>query len=256
MLQQINLLNAFAPPPKPLLPPVKMLQIIGLLIIVLMGIYISAYAAKYKIDKEYRALSATQQLQAAKLADLSSQLPDSEAAKEIQNDVNKLTEAISNKVELLKIIDRPNKNFADYMQALAENILSGVWLKEIIIDQENQEVALLGRTLNANLVPVFLSEIAREKAFSEVNFKQIKLAKPLDNNFKMAFALRTTPDLENAYIFPEDSAAESKKEEAGKTSSAPSLSEKLGAFIKQQTEGSSRTEQGGLTGIIQKALGQ
>jgi hypothetical protein len=258
MQQQINLLNAFEPPPKPILPPEKMLKIMGVLIIILIGLYINLFIQKHKLDKEYKTLSSLHQIRAADLSKLSQQMPDSQSSKEVQSEVDKLTQAIGNKAELLKIIDRRNRSFADYMEALARQIQTGVWLKEIIIDQQDQNIALLGRTLNANLVPIFLTDLSREKAFSGVIFEQLKLVKPLNKNLNMAFALRTVHDAENIYIFPEDAEDNSQKENTDAKEDEKSTSQKLlEKFIKKDADNNkNENNAGGLTDLLQGVLGQ
>ncbi len=212
MQQQINLLNAFTPPEKPVLPASMMLRLLCLVIVVLTGLQVQAIFEKNVLDKRFALLSVTQEIRAGELATLSGQLPESDATENIQKEVSKLTEDIDKKAGLLKIAERANKTFSDYMQALAIRTLPGVWLKQISIDQKSGDITLLGRTLNSDLVPLFLAELGKESVFSNIEFKQLKLAKPASDKLNMAFALRTTPNFEDVYIFPEDAEQESAKD--------------------------------------------
>lgn len=204
MPQQINLLKAFAPPEKTVLPASMILKLLGLIVIIFCVLQAQILNKKSILDKKYDALIATEKIRASELDTLYKQLPKSESAESIQIEVEELTKNIETKTGLLAIAERANKTFSHYLQALAKRILPGIWLHQIIIDQTNGNISLLGRTLNSNLVPLFLAELGKESIFSNIEFKQLKIAKPANKKLNMAFALRTIPNFEEQYIFPED----------------------------------------------------
>ena len=245
MQQQINLLNAFAPPLKPILPASMLFKLLAVLIVILAGIQINGLLEKNKLDKKHDALLAVQELRGSELAQLSNQLPESVFSEEDKSEVDKLTKDIVSKTGLLEIISQPNRKFSDYMQALATKVTPGIWLKDIIIDQADDNIALLGRTLNSNLVPLFLADLVTTQAFSDVEFKQLKLAKPALAGKHMAFALRTKPNFEDIYIFPQD--ADDSRAAAGSSAggkSGTAANDIIGSLLKQITGG-----KGGLPGL-------
>jgi Tfp pilus assembly protein PilN len=72
-------------------------------------------------------------------------------------------------------IEDPAHSFAARLEALARRHVDGLWLKEIVADLGEGQLALRGFTSNPELVPTYLSGLSAEPALAGVRFDQIAI---------------------------------------------------------------------------------
>ncbi len=194
MQQQVNLLSGFTPPPKEVLHAKQILQIVGALVFVLLAYYGYAYWEFSKVQKARDTLKVQQEIKAQELLELAERFPKDAAKEELEGEVESLAREIESKSSLVKTMARANEGFSPYLEELAKEIVPGVWLKEIIIDQEKASVSLLGYALDSDLIPTFLQQLSQSKPFMSIDFKQLRMVKTkVDKKPVIGFALRTIP---------------------------------------------------------------
>jgi len=68
---------------------------------------------------------------------------------------------------------------ARYLQALARQSVEGLWLTEVTVAGNGDDIALRGRTLDPELVADYLRRLGREDALRGVAFNQLSFQRPL-----------------------------------------------------------------------------
>lgn len=73
--------------------------------------------------------------------------------------------------------------FSKYMQTLSQIVPKGLWLTEISIDQDAQDISLAGYSLQAVSVSLFLEGLQSSAAFGNVVFDLFYVKKVKDKNY-------------------------------------------------------------------------
>lgn len=100
----------------------------------------------------------------------------------LQADVDELSAVLRNRALLLKWVEQfaqqGAKGFSPYLAGLARQAVDGVWLTELEVDRETDNLALAGLTRDASLVPLYLERLRVEEAFAGRGFRHFELQRP------------------------------------------------------------------------------
>lgn len=70
------------------------------------------------------------------------------------------------------------RGFADFMRALAQQSMDGVWLTGFSVGAAGRDVSISGRALRAELVPVYLRRLGQDPYFAGRTFAALDLTQP------------------------------------------------------------------------------
>lgn len=116
--------------------------------------------------------------------------PDTES---LDNEIESLQTRIEARTELLARFDDlaiENQNgFYNQFHTLAEQYIPGLWLEGVNIDNKAR-IEVRGGTLNAQLVPVYLQQLAKQDDLSATPFETVKMTRPDPEQPKIGFVLR------------------------------------------------------------------
>jgi len=183
MSQQINLLNRALIKQKDLLNTNTIAITLGLLMVLMFGYY--AFS-----QKQLSLVTIQRSQVAEELSAMQAQLTQSallhaprELDKALQGQITQLELKEAMQQQVLQTVSlssaAPDKGYAALMRAFAKQTLEGLWLTGFNIDSHTQQLNINGRTLEANLVPEYLSRLSHEpalqgKQFSGLNMSQSK----------------------------------------------------------------------------------
>lgn len=182
MSQQINLFNPIFLKTKKVFSAIALFQAFAL---VLAGAALLAGYATYQaaglvnnadlVSAQLRGAEA----QVAKLrAETAVQLKD----KTLEVALAKLDAEIQSRQKIADILKRNDfgntQGFSPYMQAFARQIPSGLWLTGFTLDAGGAEINLQGRTLKPEFVPVYVSQLTREKIMQGKSFAALQMRLP------------------------------------------------------------------------------
>ncbi len=68
--------------------------------------------------------------------------------------------------------------FSAYLDALAREHVTGLWLTSFSIEGDGSHITLKGRSLRADLIPLYLQRLAREKVFDGKRFQVFQVTRP------------------------------------------------------------------------------
>jgi len=111
-------------------------------------------------------------------ADLAQQKPNAELAA----DVAKLDMQLKGRQEVIEALNSGavgnTGGFSEYMRAFARQSVNGLWLTGFDIAQGGNELAIQGRTLNADLVATYLKQLNQEKPLQGRQFSALRIGQP------------------------------------------------------------------------------
>ena len=178
MNHSINLYNPALRRRKSLLSATNMVQ--GLLI-VLAGI-LALYAYTTHVEESLRVQQANleqvfnnDQAQFNHLATLlSSKATNQSTSAEIQA----LEQQLQNRHQLFAAISGAlsgNHGYSQYLRAFARQNVEGLWLTAFSIDARGEHMQIHGRTLHAELIPIYLQRLSQEPILQGKHFAALEL---------------------------------------------------------------------------------
>ena len=182
MSQQINLLNPALIKQKDFLNANNIAITLGLLSVLMLGYY--GYAQKQlslltvQRSQVAEALSATQS-QLKQMALLHTpRMPD----KTLQEQITQLEQKEIMQQQILRTVGQssatPEKGYAALMRAFARQSLDGLWLTSFSFDNQTEKLNISGRTLQADLVPEYITHLGNEPALKGKLFSALNMSLP------------------------------------------------------------------------------
>jgi len=184
-MQQINLYKAQFKPKKILLPPRQMLLLILALIVSLS--VMSLYSAKRNsvlantIKKQQKHTVQT--------------LPESSESPLLIAELEKLNVQKFDQQRLLDYLTHQDfgnqQGFSATLRHLSKQQINNVWLTEFSLIRGGQTITLRGKSLQSNLIPLYIDSLAKSEHFQGKQFSVFQLEQPKDNSEAYTFKLNT-----------------------------------------------------------------
>jgi Fimbrial assembly protein (PilN) len=182
MSQQINLLNPALIKQRDFLNPNNITMTLGLLSALMLGYY--GYAQKQlslltlQRSQAAEALSATQ----AQLQQTTFLHTPHEMNKALIEQIAQLEQKETMQQQILQTVNlssaTPEKGYAALMRAFAKQSLDGLWLTSFSFDSSTEKLNINGRTLQADLVPEYISHLGNEPALKGKLFSALSMNLP------------------------------------------------------------------------------
>ena len=182
MSQQINLLNPALIKQKDLLNTNNMTITLGLLSALMLGYY--GYA-----QKQLSLLTMQRSQIAEELTMVQAQLKQTallhaphELNKALLDQIKQLEQKAAMQQQVLQTVNlssaTPDKGYAALMRAFARQSIDGLWLTSFSIDSNSERLNISGRTLQADLVPEYISRLGNEPALKGKSFSALNMSLP------------------------------------------------------------------------------
>lgn len=183
MRQQINLLNPALIKQKDLLNPTNIGVTLAVLTVLMMTYYGQAQKQLSLITTQ--RTDVTEALIAAQnqLKETAALHALREPNKALPIQIAQLEQKEKMQQQVLQTIDQgsasPEKGYAALMRAFAKQSIDGLWLTGFNFDSHTEQLNITGRTLEADLVPEYITRLSKEpalkgKQFSGLNMNQSK----------------------------------------------------------------------------------
>jgi hypothetical protein len=144
----------------------------------------SGYSAMQlsKVRQHVESLRAQQSEQEAQFAADNEQLALREEPVQIESRVKKLERALAERRAALAILQSGAAGqaigFAPRMEALARRHVEGLWIDKLVLSGTNGTMSLSGATLDADIVPAYLHNLALESVLSGARFDEFVIERP------------------------------------------------------------------------------
>jgi hypothetical protein len=188
MRQQINLYQpVFGEQRKPLSAGMCAL-VFGAIIIGLISYSVRAKIQLAELTQNVAALRVQQAEQEAQLAASGELLAARDKPAEIGARLRMLERTIAERRSALKILQSGAAGqalgFASRMEALARRHVDGLWIDKLVLSGTNGSMSLSGATLDADIVPIYLHNLARERVLSGTRFDEFVIERPPTNGIE------------------------------------------------------------------------
>jgi len=182
MSQQINLLNPALIKQKDLLNPNTIVMSLGFLSVLMLGYY--GYAQKELSALNTQLKQATEELSATQTQLKQTALlhKPHELNKALVEQITQLEHKETMQQQILQTVNQssatPEKGYAALMRAFAKQSLDGLWLTSFSFDSKTENLNISGRTIQADLVPEYISHLGKESALKGKLFSALSISLP------------------------------------------------------------------------------
>jgi Tfp pilus assembly protein PilN len=183
MSQQINLYNASLLKRKSVLSASNLLIVLGLSIVILM---IALTITRMQTANMKKTLEQSS-LQLKNMNDQASSLRSTQAPKlktpALELELRTIEATIMRRHQIAQILQNSEfgntEGYSAYLTAFARQIPANVWLTGFSLEGAGYDLVLYGRTLQAELIPQYVSQLRQEKIMQGKSFSALQVERPL-----------------------------------------------------------------------------
>jgi hypothetical protein len=182
MSQQINLLNPSLIKQKDFFNATNIAITLGLLSALMFGYY--GYAQKQLSLLTIRRNQISEDLKATQmqLKQVALLHAPREVNKTLLEQIAQLEQKEAMQQQILQTVNQnsatPEKGYAALMRAFAKQSLDNLWLTSFNIDSSNDKLNISGRTIQAELVPEYISRLGNEPSLKGKSFSALNMTLP------------------------------------------------------------------------------
>lgn len=201
MRQQVNLYRGrLIDKPQPL----SSRQAIPLLLLVILVLAVVGGYSRWqevRLDQQQRQVEARLNEQRALLVQVEQQFPVRKSSALLQTQVSRLERELR---QITKVLDLTltqeqgrNAQMLSSLEGLARRTHPGLWLRQINLARQGQQVELSGRALKAQQIPEYLQWLTNEQVFTDLLFTRLQLSRMQEQPEHVDFTLTSSPGGEN-----------------------------------------------------------
>ena len=184
MSQQINLFSqVFLKKRKIRYSAATMLRVLGLIAagaVLLYGYLIYQTDVLTTKEAETEKKLASEQ---ARLTKFTSEYAPQQASAQLQAEIKKAEAQLKARQEMVETLKHggaigSTEGYSEYMRAFARQSVNGLWLTGFDIIGAGREMAIIGRTVSPELVPVYVQRLSREPVMKGRQFASLRISLP------------------------------------------------------------------------------
>lgn len=206
MSQQINLFSpVFLKKQIKNFSTVTMLQALGL--IVAGAVFLYGYLVYQYSGLTAQAAEAEQKLagERERLAKFTSEYAPQQKSAQLETEIKNAAAQLKARMEMVETLKNgatigSTEGYSEYMRAFARQSVNGLWLTGFKIVGAGTDMEITGRTVRAELVPIFVQRLSSEPVMKGRQFASLRIslpqqatsvAKPTGNLLYLDFSLRS-----------------------------------------------------------------
>ncbi|MET3131395.1 hypothetical protein AAKU55_001657 [Oxalobacteraceae bacterium GrIS 1.11] len=202
MSQQINLYNPLFRKQKKYLAAATMAQALGLVLVCALALVVYGQQRVGALERQAGQIQTELDLLEARKARSGVDFPPRVRSKAIELELAQAESDHKALQDVATILLRGEfgntKGYSAYFRAFAHNRVTGLWLTGVSIVGAGNEIGLQGRTLQAGLVPGYISGLSRQpvlqgKSFGRLDIAQAPLEKSAAVPRYLEFSLQAAP---------------------------------------------------------------
>lgn len=182
MSQQINLYNPLFRRQKKYFSTLTMLQALGLILLGSLLVY--GYASYRTSGLEQRSVQTAKSYQAAqvRLAQAIAEFGPRQPSKLLQDEVARMDDQVKARSQVIDLLGKGDlgntQGFSEYLRALSRQTLGGLWITGFHVAGTGSDMAIKGRALQPELVPVFINRLKKEPVLAGKTFGMLEMNLP------------------------------------------------------------------------------
>lgn len=181
MMQQVNLYQPMFRQQKKVFSAATMVQILGFYVVVLGAIYAYNLYKLQPFRTDLKATNAQLQQLTKRVTVYKKKFPPRRKSKVLEDQIARLTRELKHRQRIEAVLASGSfgntHGFSSYFEALARGYTQGAWLTDINIAHGGNRVDLTGRTVNPELVPVYIKRLSDFKVFQNRSFNELDLSR-------------------------------------------------------------------------------
>lgn len=182
MSQQINLYNPLFRKQEKYFSTVTMVQALGLILLGSLLVYGFAWYRTSTLEKQSVQTEKSFQATQMRLAQTSAAFGPRHPSKLLQDEVAQMDGQVKARAQIIKLLNTGElgntRGFSEYLRALSRQTLSGLWITGFHVTGTGSDMAINGRTLQPELVPVFINHLKKEPALAGKTFSMLEMRLP------------------------------------------------------------------------------
>lgn len=190
--QQVNLLDQGFRRRQVVLPAQLLVSLTLLAVAGLLAYYFVHRSQVAALEGRVARLEADYSQQQAAAAQRRAQAPE---AADLDRRLARLTQEKRAKGHVLNLLAGPSTGttggFSAYLEGLARQAQSGVWLRHIAIGHGGSDLSLVGSALDPKLVPRYLKRLSGEPVYAGRAFRTFKMTRRAHAATAVDFAVKT-----------------------------------------------------------------
>ena len=117
----------------------------------------------------------------ARLTKFTSELPPQQGSAQLQNDIKTAEAQLKARQQMADTLKYggpigSTEGYSDYMRAFSRQSVNGLWLTGFEIVGAGSEIAIIGRTVRPELVPVFVQRLSTEPVMKGRQFAYLRIS--------------------------------------------------------------------------------
>ncbi len=182
MSQQINLYNPLFRRQEKYFSTLTMLQALGLILLGSLLVY--GYAWYRTSGLEQRSLQTAKSYQATqvRLAQVTAEFGPRQPSKLLQDEIARMDGQVKARRQIIDLLGKGElgntQGFSEYLRALSRQTLSGLWITGFHVSGIGSDMAINGRALQPELVPVFINRLKKEPVLAGKTFSMLEMSLP------------------------------------------------------------------------------
>lgn len=181
MSQQINLYNPLLLKQQKLFSFNAMAQALGVILVGSLLFYGYAWFSAASLDRQSQESKRLRASTLARLEQLKATTATRTANSMLQEEVTRMEAELSTRQGVVAMLERGDlgnkQGFSEYFRALSRQTTEGVWLTAFEVSGAG-EIAVSGRALKPELVPVFIGQLKRESVMAGRAFATLEMQRP------------------------------------------------------------------------------
>lgn len=182
MSQQINLFNPVFLKQKKYFSVITMAQALGLIMLGAAAFYGYAVYQVEQLSAQTREMDKRYASEQARLANFTREFSPQRSGKMLEDELKQVEAEAAAQESLLGLLKSGaignTEGYSEYMRAFARQSVKGLWLTGFDITGDGVQMALNGATLDAQLVPVYIQRLSKEKVMRGKTFAALQMQQP------------------------------------------------------------------------------
>lgn len=117
------------------------------------------------------------------LAKFTSEYAPQQKSAQLETEIKKAEAQLKARQEMVETLKQggtigSTESFSEYMRAFARQSVNGLWLTGFNIAGAGTEMAIIGRTLRPELVPMYVQRLSREPVMKGRQFASLRISSP------------------------------------------------------------------------------
>lgn len=197
-MQQINLYQPIFRKEKKVFSAIAMLQVTALVFLILTAMAVYSWWSLQPFQAEIDRITAERQKLDKQIKNLKQEVAKNTRSQLLEDELRRIKAELARKRRIQSVLNQGSfgnkKGFSSIWEGLARQHVNGLWLTGIKVQNGGQRLSLEGKTISAELVPIYIQKLSTEAAFSGISFNVLDLTRDEENPSVIRFNVGTSKE--------------------------------------------------------------